>query len=318
MATYNSIISSADADDLIPQPEANEILKAVPEASAVMRMAKRLPNMSSKTYKQPVVSALPTAYFVNGETGLKQTTEVNWDGVTITAEELAVIVPIPESVINDSKYPIWEQVRPLIVEAFGVAFDAAVLIGTNAPASWPSDITTGATAASHTIDYSTQVAAGEDIYDMVMAETGLLGLLEADGYMATGHLAHPVMKGKLRNLRDSNGNPIFANSMQNVGGYVLDGATVDFLKNGAFASSDAYMFTGQWDQLVYAMRQDMTFKIFDQGVITDGSNNIVYNLMQQDMVALRAVMRLGWQLPNPINRVNQTAATRYPFSVLVP
>jgi hypothetical protein len=28
-------------------------------------------------------------------------------------------------------------------------------------------------------------------------------------------------------------------------------------------------------------------------------------------------MRLGWQLPNPINRVNQNDATRYPFAVLV-
>jgi len=34
------------------------------------------------------------------------------------------------------------------------------------------------------------------------------------------------------------------------------------------------------------------------------------------MVALRVVMRLGFQLPNPINRVNATAATRYPFAYL--
>lgn len=318
MATYNSLISSTDADDLIPTPEADQILKAIPEASSVMRMAKRLPNMSSKTYKQPVVSALPTAYFVNGETGLKQTTEVNWDGVTITAEELAVIVPIPESVLADSKYPIWEEIRPLIVEAFGVAFDAAVLVGTNAPTSWPDDILTAAGTASQTVDYSTQVAAGDDIFDMIMGEDGLLSLVEADGFMATGHVALPLMKGKLRGLRDSNGNPIFANSMQNVGGYVLDGAPVDFVKNGAFASTSAYMFSGEWEKLVYAMRQDITFKLFDQGVVTDASGNIVYNLMQQDMVALRAVMRLGWQLPNPINRVEGTAASRYPFAVLVP
>jgi len=48
----------------------------------------------------------------------------------------------------------------------------------------------------------------------------------------------------------------------------------------------------------------------------DGAGNIIYNLAQQDMVALRAVMRLGFALPNPINRMNPTAATRYPFAVL--
>jgi hypothetical protein len=36
------------------------------------------------------------------------------------------------------------------------------------------------------------------------------------------------------------------------------------------------------------------------------------------MVALKLHMRLGFQLPNPINRVNTNAATRYPFAVLVP
>jgi hypothetical protein len=36
------------------------------------------------------------------------------------------------------------------------------------------------------------------------------------------------------------------------------------------------------------------------------------------MVALRAVIRLGWQLPNPINRLQPTEASRYPFAVLKP
>ena len=36
--------------------------------------------MSAKFKKQPVLSALPVAYFVNGDTGLKQTTEAAWAG----------------------------------------------------------------------------------------------------------------------------------------------------------------------------------------------------------------------------------------------
>ena len=44
----------------------------------------------------------------------------------------------------------------------------------------------------------------------------------------------------------------------------------------------------------------------------------MYNLAQQDMVALRAVFRVAWQVPNPINRVNENSSTRYPFSALVP
>jgi hypothetical protein len=53
-------------------------------------------------------------------------------------------------------------------------------------------------------------------------------------------------------------------------------------------------------------------------VIQDGTGAIVYNLAQQDMVALRAVMRLGWQVPNPITRLQTTTADRYPIAVYLP
>ena len=49
---------------------------------------------------------------------------------------------------------------------------------------------------------------------------------------------------------------------------------------------------------------------------TDGS--IAYNLMQNDMVALRAVMRLGWEIPNPVNAMAKDKTKRFPFAVLTP
>lgn len=38
--------------------------------------------------------------------------------------------------------------------------------------------------------------------------------------------------------------------------------------------------------------------------------------MQNDMVAIRAVMRLGWEIPNPINAMVPDKAKRCPFAVL--
>ena len=78
------------------------------------------------------------------------------------------------------------------------------------------------------------------------------------------------------------------------------------------------MILGEWDKLVWSLRQDITYDIFDQAVIQDATGAIVYNLAQQDMVALRAVMRIGWQVPNPINRLQETEANRYPFAALIP
>ena len=38
--------------------------------------------------------------------------------------------------------------------------------------------------------------------------------------------------------------------------------------------------------------------------------------MQNDMVALRAVMRLGWEIPNPINAMVPDKTKRCPFAIL--
>jgi HK97 family phage major capsid protein len=318
---FNSVIARSDAAALIPEQVSNEILDMVPRASAVMSMGRRLADMSTNQTRLPVMSALATAYFVSGDTGLKQTSEVNWANKYIDAEELAVIVPIPQAVLDDANYDIWAQVKPSVIEAFGIAIDQAVLYGTNIPATWTTDlgaagIVAGALAASHNVS----LAGYTDLYEAILGETaggtsGLFGLVEADGFMVSGSIAHLTMKRKLRNVRDSDGGLIFSNNMQQAGAYLLDGAPCMFPTNGAI-SATYYLISGMWNQLVYAMRQDVTYKVLTEAVIQDGAGNIIYNLAQQDMVALRCVMRLGFALPNPINRVNPTAATRFPFAYL--
>lgn len=318
---YNSLISRADADSLIPEQVSNAILERVVQRSAVLSLARRLANMSTNQTRMPVMSALATAYFVSGDTGLKQTTEVNWDDKYIDAEELAVFVPIPESVLDDTSYDIWGQVRPEIEEAFGRAIDAAVLYGTNIPASWTTNLgAAGLVAEILASGHNVSLAAYTDLYEAILGRTaadaaGLFALIEEDGYMVTGSIAHTQMKSRLRNVRSTDGIPIFTRSMQGTNQYELDGAPCLFPLNGAI-SATYYLISGQWNQLVYAMRQDITYKIFDQAVIQDAGGNIVYNLAQQDMVALRATMRLGFALPNPINRMNETEATRCAFAYL--
>lgn len=312
---FNSQTTRVDAGALIPEAVTREIIQSVPEQSAVLRMARRLPNMTRAQLRMPVLSGLVSAYFVSGDTGRKQTTEAAWANKFINAEELAVIVPIPEKVLDDVDYDLWSEIRPRIIEAFGIAIDQAILFGTNAPSDWPDDLLAGATAASHTVTIGT---VGTDLYDDIMSEDGVIAKVEEDGYMVSGHVAALTMRAKLRQLRDLQNQPIFVRTMQSSTPYELDGVPLDFPRNGSMIPATAQMFSGDWTQLVYAIRQDVTYKLLTEAVIDDGAGNIVFNLPQQDMVALRAVMRLGWQLPNPINRLQPVEANRYPFSVLVP
>ena len=319
---YNSLISRTDAAALIPEEAASEIIKGVAEMNPVMQLARRLPNMSRAQRRLPVMSALATAYFVNGDTGLKQTSEVNWANVYVDAEEVAAIIPIPEAVLDDADFDIWGECKDQIVQAMSLAVSGALFYGTNIPASWTTNLGAAGllarcTAAGHTISR----AAYADDYEALLGETaagvdGAYMLVEADGFMVNGVVAHPSVKGLLRNLRDSNGNPIFKRDVQSSSQYELDGSPIYFPTDGSIVAASNLAFVGDWSQMVYAMRQDITYKVLDQAVIQDANGAIVYNLAQQDMVALRAVMRLGFALPNPINRMNATAATRCQFAAL--
>ena len=105
--------------------------------------------------------------------------------------------------------------------------------------------------------------------------------------------------------------------MQGSTTYSLDGSPIDFPRNGAFDKSKALMITGDFSQLVYSIRQDVTYKLLTEATIVDPSTKeVIYALAQQDMVALRIVMRLGWEVPNPINNLKSKEAERFPFAIL--
>ena len=308
MPVFNEIIDRTGAASLIPTQYSNEIMQDAIEESAVLRMAKRLPNMTSKMLSMPVLNSLPHAYFVNGDTGLKQTTKVDWSNQLITAEEIAVIVPVPDAVLADSQFDIWGQIRPLVRQAFGQVIDAAILHGTNKPASWPEAIVTGATSKGNV------KAATDDGFADIMAPGGLISLVEEDGFMVNGYLGSLQSRAHLRGLTDKNGQPLFRNGMTGGTAYQLDGQRIEFPRNGSMSADGPLLIAGDWDKLVYAIRQDLTVTKTNTGVITDADGKVIYNLYQQDMTALRFVMRLGWALPKAVNAMGVDG---YPFAALV-
>jgi len=312
------IINRSDATALIPEDSVNEIIQVATQNSVVMRLGRRVRDMASSETKVPVLETLPTAYFVGRDTGRIPTTKVEWGNKEFVAEKIAAIVPVPRDTLQDSAVPIWDQVRPLLGQAIGQVFDMAVLFGTNAPASWPDDLLTAATAASHTVDYSNAQGSQKDIYDVLLGEGGVASLVEQDGFAVTGWIADLSVKAKLRGLRGGDGHPVFVADPQSPTRYVLDGEPVAFAENGSVDPQKALVFAGDFRQLLWTLRRDMEWKLLEEAVIEDLAGNIVYNFATQDMVGLRVTMRLAWQVPNPVTPANQDAVTRFPFAVLVP
>jgi HK97 family phage major capsid protein len=312
---YNNLTSRTDSAALIPEEVSLEMLRRAADSSAVLQMFRRIP-VGRAQVRFPVLSALPVAYFVNGDTGLKQTTEINWTNKYLNIEEIATILPVPDNVVADVDANIWDEAMPYLVEAFGRTLDAAAYFGTNAPGTWPTNISAAALAAGNSLTGNAAATAGAGLGDIDAA----YALLDADGYDASGFVAATAWRARLRAARDSTGQKI---DPTRVTGDLksVDGLPISYPMRGLFpaGSGGVYSLVGDWSQFVVGVRQDITMKILDQAVITDNTGAIIYNLPQQDMTAIRLTFRVGWQVANIINYDQAVEANRYPVArILIP
>jgi HK97 family phage major capsid protein len=313
---YNNNIGRTDAAALIPEEYTREIIAHIPEESAAMALFRHVP-MSRAQLRMPAESALAVAYFVNGDTGLKQTTKSAWTNLYLNAEELAAIVPVPEAVLDDVDYDIWAMIRPQLSEALGRALDAAIFFGVNIPASWPQAIVPAAVAAGNEVTEGLTPAEGGIVGDL----SATFATVEADGYDVNGIIANRTLKGKLRNARGTTGEQLTGidpgNEAQGTNPNVY-GVYPTYPLRGLWptGSGAAEAIVGDFTQGLLGVRQDLTWKVLDQAVLTDQTGAIQFNLAQQDMVAIRVVARFAFQVANPITYDQPVAASRYPFGVL--
>ena len=302
---FDSIITRTDADALIPEEQAAEVVKALTASSAVLQLC-RTTTMSSKVQQQPVLSALPVAYWVNGDTGLKQTTEAAWDGINLVAEEIAVMVPCPEAVIDDADYDIWAELRDPIAEAFAVKLDAAILAGTEKPATWPAAIIPAAVAAGNINTIDSTPAEGGVYNDLV--ET--FDDVEDDGFQVTGIVSKRALRSELRKARDTTGQRLADTSTG-----MIEGVPIAYALPGTMTATE-HAIAGDWTMCLVGVRQDLTYRVLDQAVISDDAGKVILNLAQQDSVALRVVARYAYAVGVPAALTEGAGGTPYPFGVL--
>lgn len=304
-------ITREDAYSLIPEEQVREIISGVRKQSVAMQLMRRLPNMNTRVSVQPVLSMLPSSDFVDGDAGMKMTTNAKWKDKKMVVGEIATIIPIPQAVLDDADYDIWAEVSPLIVESMGRVFDNQVFNGGNpkAPVEWPEGLIPMAIGAGNVVTAGDEKDIAEDINQ-------LFGKLEEEEWDVTAIASQKSLQTKLRGLRDVNNQFIFSPPTGDQPGNIYAVPTV-FVSRGTWDKNKATALAGEWNNAVYSIRQDMTFQIFDTGVISDDEGKIVYNLLQQDMVAMRVVMRIAWQVANPID-IDRDLETSFPFAVLEP
>ena len=311
-SVVDQIITAEDLGNggILPTEYATEVIQDAAKSSVMLQRARRI-EMSTRTRTQPVLDSKPIAYWVGGDTGLKQTTKQKWAGLSITAEEIAAIVPIPEAIIDDSSIDLWGEIRPRLSAAVGMLFDQACFFGTNKPASFPDGIVTQAKSMGNYVEHGSGADLAAEV--ATVAEK-----MAAQGFNVNGFASQPGLNWQLAALRDAEGRPLYTRDLSTAGNGTLLGYPISEVDNGAWDAAKATILMADWSNFVVGVRKDITFKLLDQSVITDDDGKVILNLAQQDCVALRCVFRAGFQIANPVTSLQATKTKRFPAGIVTP
>src|SRR5690606_9979433 len=221
----------------------------------------------------------------------------------------AAIVVIPDAYFDDASIPLWDQIRPLLAEAIDKKVDEAALFGADKPATWPDAVIPAAIDAGNVVTEGTGDDLGVDV-------ASLGEKVAKDGFAINGFASAPGLQWRLIGLRNEQGTPIYTPSLSAGAPSGLYGFPLNEVTNGAWDADEATLLGADWSKFVVGVRQDITFDISKDGVISDADGKVIVNAYQQDSKILRVVFRVGFQVANPVTRVG--GANRYPAAVLTP
>jgi HK97 family phage major capsid protein len=277
-------ISRAEVATIIQETYNNTLLDEAAKASTALTAFPTV-SMGTKTTHMPVLATLPEASWVTESAtdgaGVKPTSEVTWADLTLVAEEIAVIVPIHENVIDDATESVLDEIAKWGGQAIGKKLDQAVFFGTNKPSSWASPaLVPAAVSASQTV---AAVDGAANSSDLVGAANQVAEMIALAGHVPNTLIASLALRYQVNNLRDANGMPIFRD--ESFGGF-----RTFFNENGAWAPSTAEMVIVDASRVRIGVRQDITVKYLTEATV----NGI--NLAERDMVALRFKARYAYVL----------------------
>lgn len=305
---FNTATGAGDSTGILPVEFVRDLITETEKTSVVLKRGARR-NVSTSALEFPILSLDGQAAWVNGVNGRKPLAEVNMDLARIRVEEMALIVPVADSIVADGGPNLDREILAKIKESFAVLLDGTVLFGLNKPSSFPIGLVPGAIAAGN-VTQVTNDANGKP--DLIGAMLGANGSLIGDGFKPTGVVGSALTSYQLLTTRDSAGNFQFpgltnGNLSTFVGSAPLDEAAY-------WDDAIAQSLSVDWSKVVVAMREDVTYTISNQATLTAPDGTVRYNLFQQDMSAIRVVMRIGYGLA--VNPGELT--TKFPAAVVTP
>lgn len=298
-------ITRADVATLIQEEYSNVFLDAAgdSEGSAAIRAFGTVP-LGTKITNAPVLTTLPEASWVSESStapaGVKPTSKAVWGNKKFVVEELAVIIPIHEDVLEDMTEDGLQNLSVLGGRAIGKKLDEAILFGQDKPTTWiDPDLLAAATAAGNVF----QISATPGADDLAGSIFQAAGAVADSGANPTTILSSAGLRFRLANLRASDGTAILSRTLGGDGTFSDDiaGLRASFVDNGAWDAARATAIVADRTRVKIGQRSDIQVKFLDQATVGG------INLAERDMVALRFKARYAYALGNTITGAGTNA-----------
>lgn len=270
----------------LPSDISSEIMQKTQEESAIMRLARHI-ELPGRGVTIPVITGDPTAAWVS-ETGPKPVSNGTPATKLMSAFKIAVIETFSKEFVRDAA-ALYDALIQRLPAALGGVFDSTIIGATQAPSATNFDTFANCTAQS-----------------ILNANNGTyLGLVAADADVADhGGVMNGIAMGAqgralLLTAVDTTNRPLFmASANDGVVDKVL-GVPTYFNKNlykaGASSGSVPAIVgvAGDWSQAMYGTVSGVEIAVSDTATLTSGETTI--NLWQQNMVAVRAEIEVGFR-----------------------
>ena len=278
----------------LPSDISGEILQKTQQESAIMRLARRI-DLPGRGVTIPVITGDPTAAWV-AETGVKPVSNGTPGTKLMQAFKIAVIETFSKEFVRDIP-ALYDALVQRLPGALAGVFDGTIVGAVQAPSQSNFDTLAGCTAQSilnaNNGTYLGMVAADADI--------------AAHGGVMNGFAFGAQARALLLTAVDTTNRPLFlASANDGVVDKVL-GVPAYFNKNvykagtaavGQTAGTPAIVgIAGDWTQALYGTVNGVEISVTDTASLTVGSGNdaTTINLWQQNMVAVRAEIEVGFR-----------------------
>lgn len=282
VATFNpdNVLLQDAKTGAIPQEQGSLILNEVISNSVMMQLAK-YEEMTKQKKTFNYLAEGVGAYWV-GEGEIIQTSKPQWLTASMEAKKLGVIVPVSREFLTYTMTDFFTAVRPLIAEAFYKKFDEATILNVDNPFNQ---------SIQQSIETTNNIVEGDLSGDNII---DLIGKVEDNDHEPNAFISKRQNRSLLRGAVEEFGNE--TTRLYDRSKNELDGLPVVDLKSSHIEKGE--LFTGDFDQIRYGIPFNINYKISEDAQLSTvvASDGQPVNLYEQELIALRATMDIGFMV----------------------